>query len=432
MANIYNSNITTRYLEPVNHSNHRTEYRLDNNSVYLSNLRLINVGATADSHKQATQMRGANAIIKSIALYSGNQLLDQVTDLNLWETYTRHFHSNERQIVEGILCRGSGGLVAVTDDEIDSAGTALEPNSSMIYNRQNKVDHVFPSAAGGVDLKKASWMSVQSLLSFLGNSVHLPTGIIKDLRLVVIYNSLAEFNKASGNNNATSVTPNKPLLVADEVNPSEMRDAMVRDYKGVNYSPVEQERVIATAAPAPDTNAPPVEKSQNFLLTGFNNKFVEKLIVYQQATDAGTWQDGNVNHTRTGAYGCPPQLNPVIQWRVNGANKYPGIGLEGHNRALALIVDHVGDSSFVPGGNQIGVVGNANVYNDSIGQLPYHNGYTCMPIEDAISELHLTFTRSGVHGNADTTQELYLNIFGIVRKQLSLRDNGPGFRIAYV
>ena len=45
MANLYNSNITTRYLEPVNHNNGRTEFRLDNNAVYLSNLRLINVGA---------------------------------------------------------------------------------------------------------------------------------------------------------------------------------------------------------------------------------------------------------------------------------------------------------------------------------------------------------------------------------------------------
>ena len=87
-------------------------------------------------------------------------------------------------------------------------------------------------------------MSVQGVLSFLSNSVHLPTGIIKDLRLVILYNGLTEFNKASGANNVTSVTPIKPLLVADELNPSETRDAMERDYQGVSYTPVEQERVI--------------------------------------------------------------------------------------------------------------------------------------------------------------------------------------------
>ena len=38
MANLYNSDITTRIIEPVNHSNGRSEFRLENDSCYLSNL----------------------------------------------------------------------------------------------------------------------------------------------------------------------------------------------------------------------------------------------------------------------------------------------------------------------------------------------------------------------------------------------------------
>ena len=76
MANLYNSDITTRVLEPVNHSNNRTEFRLDNNSCYLSNLRLINVGGIttvgADEHPNANFAQGPRAIIKQIELYSGN------------------------------------------------------------------------------------------------------------------------------------------------------------------------------------------------------------------------------------------------------------------------------------------------------------------------------------------------------------------------
>lgn len=432
MANIYNSNLTTRYLEPVNHSNTRTEFRLDNNSVYLSNLRLINVGATCDANTAVTQMRGTNAIIKSIALYSGNQLLDQVTDMNLWETYTRTLSTNERQTTKGALNNGSGGLVSVQNDEFEKDEFPMPP-STKLFNRRNQTPNAFPINTTADPLNTSSWMSVQGVLSFLSNSVHLPTGIIKDLRLVVLYNGLTEFNKASGANNVTSVTPIKPLLVADELNPSETRDAMVRDYQGVSYTPVEQERVILPAVAGTSDSTAPVEQSKTFLLTGFNNKYVEKLICYQQLTDPSTWDvGGGANLTRTGAYGCPPQFNPVIQWRVNGQNKYPGIGLQGHNRALAMLVDHVGDSSFVPGGNTIGVVGNANVYDTSLGELPYHNGYTCMPIELDISELQLTFGRDGVSNDPATKGELFINIFGIVRKQLALRNNGQGFVISYV
>ena len=430
MANLYNSNITTRYLEPVNHNNGRTEFRLENNAVYLSNLRLINVGAVTNADKAATQMRGVSSVIRSIALYSGNQLLDQVTDMNLWETYTRTLHSNENQTLQGVLSRGSGGIFTDTEQTSGGPDGFRSVNSALLKNRVNEIGGAFPTAT---DLTKASWVSVQSILSFLKNSVHLPTGIVKDMRLVILYNNLAQFNLGAGNNDATSMTPNKPLLVADEVNPSDMRDMMVSDYSGVSYTPVEQERVIVKEIQGVNTNVEPVEQQSNFLLTGFNNKYVEKLICYQQLTNPATWQQGTQNDTRTGAFGCPPQFNPVVQWRVNGANKYPGIGLEGHNRALAMIVDHVGDSSFVPGGNTIGVVGNANVYSANLGQLPYHNGYTCMPIEDNISELQLSFTRSGVEGDGKTSQQLFMNIFGIVRKQLSLRSGaGQGFLITYV
>ena len=42
---IYSGDVNTRILEPVSHSNRRSEFRLIDDEVYLSNIRLINVGA---------------------------------------------------------------------------------------------------------------------------------------------------------------------------------------------------------------------------------------------------------------------------------------------------------------------------------------------------------------------------------------------------
>ena len=76
---VYNSNVQSKIIDPVyDKSNFRSEYRLDSNSVYLSNFRLSGMGIeTTTSAEPYNPLLGAFCI-QSLQLYDGNQLLDQV------------------------------------------------------------------------------------------------------------------------------------------------------------------------------------------------------------------------------------------------------------------------------------------------------------------------------------------------------------------
>ena len=446
MANLYNSDITTRVLEPANHSNNRTEFRLDNDSCYLSNLRLINVGGAttvgADDQPNANLAQGPRAVIRQIELYSGNQLLDQIVNFNDWDIYKAILSSNDKQQSAGSPLRNTNwgftteGEAAWADPIPDPPAPAQDSYYTTARNYLVATKNL-PAVA---DPKKQAWVSLQEVFAFLNSSIHLPTGILKDLRLVVIYNSATQLNKLTDKNDITSFVPSRPLLVADEINPGPMFDSFVKSYRGVNYTPVEGDRVmipeipLATLADGANTNN--IEKASNHLLSGFTGKYVEKLVLMTQGTVASTWEDpfsrgnpggggANVNNANVGGRGSSNQWKQSIQWRVNGANKLPRTGLTGHNRTLAMLADNTPGYTNVPASNWVSVQDPNEVL---FGDRPFGN-YVCVPIEETISELQLAYIRYGLWGadvatNASTRQALEANVFGLVRKSLMVRDNG--------
>ena len=407
MANIYNSDITTRVLEPSNHSNGRTEFRLDNNSCYLSNLRLINVGGTTNDGAYANQAEGPRCVIKQIELYSGNQLLDQIVNFNQWDVFRSMTSSNDSQLSKRQALRQTEwGFVAAGQAEWADPDTDPDPAQASV-----KVTKLFTQGASNLpavaDLKKTAWVSLQDVFSFLASSIHLPTGILKDLRLVVIYNNLAEMNKLSTRNDQAAFAPTRPLLVADEVNPGPMFDSFVSSYKGVNYTPVEGDRVIQPAIDntqmADDGTRPnQLEKNSNNLMNGFNNKYVEKLVIMFQGTDANTWINpisagagggagANYNNALVGALGSSNQWRQRVQVRVNGANKIPRMGLEGKNRTLAMLADHYGGYVNSQASNWVNIQDRVEVTTLD----PSFGNYVCVPIEENVSELQISYQSIG-------------------------------------
>ncbi len=452
MANLYNSDITTRVLEPVNHSNNRTEFRLDNDSCYLSNLRLINIGGSttvgADDQPNANFAQGPRAIIKQIELYSGNQLLDQIVSMNDWDIYKAILSSNDQQQSAGCALRNtnwgftSEGNAAWADPIPDPPA----PNQTSYYttarnylvNAKNLPDVAAES--------EQAWVSLQEVFAFLNSSIHLPTGILRDLRLVIIYNSTGGLSLVSDKNDITAFTPSRPLLVADEVNPGPMFDSFVKSYRGVNYTPVEGDRVMIPAVPlaslADNEGGNNLESQSSHLLSGFTGKYVEKLVLMTQGTEPVTWENpvsrthaggrgANYNNSQTGGRGSCNQWRQSVQWRVNGSNKLPRTGLVGKNRTLAMLADNTPGYCNVPASNWVSVQDPTEVFNTD----PSFGNYVCVPIEENVSELQLSYIRYGLFGadantNADTRQALQANIFGLVRKSLMVRDNGS-FVIMY-
>ena len=81
----YNASLKTHLVDPIyDTSKFQTEFRLQGDTVYLSNMRLLDVGCTVDSAVAYNALAGAYSVIKSIHLYDGNQLLDQLLEANIW------------------------------------------------------------------------------------------------------------------------------------------------------------------------------------------------------------------------------------------------------------------------------------------------------------------------------------------------------------
>ena len=81
---IYSSEITTRLIDPVfDKSNFRSEYRLQNDTVYLASLRLLDVGFSSSATNGYNRLLGSLGCIESIQLFSGNELLDQILQATL-------------------------------------------------------------------------------------------------------------------------------------------------------------------------------------------------------------------------------------------------------------------------------------------------------------------------------------------------------------
>ena len=443
MANLYNSDITTRVLEPVNHSNNRTEFRLDNNSCYLSNLRLINVGGittvTANDQPNANFAQGPRAVIKQIELYSGNQLLDQIVSMNDWDIYKAILSSNDQQQSAGSALRNTNWGFTSEGNAAWNA-TPVNPEQNAYYTTAR--NYLVTSKNLPVQAKSSSdaWVSLQEVFAFLNSSIHLPTGILQDLRLVIIYNSVSGMSLVSDKNDVTAFTPTRPLLVADEVNPGPMFDSFVKSYRGVNYTPVEGDRVMIPAVPLAslaDTAAGNnLESPSSHLLSGFTGKYVEKLVLMTQGTQPVTWENpvsrthtggrgANYNNSQTGGRGSSNQWRQSVQWRVNGANKLPRTGLVGKNRTLAMLADNTPGYSNVPASNWVSLQDPTEVLNTD----PSFGNYVCVPIEETVSELQLSYIRYGLFGadantNTGTRQALQANVFGLVRKSLMVRDNG--------
>jgi hypothetical protein len=92
----YTSSIHSQQIDPrLDQSNQRAEFRFDEDTVYLSNMRLLNVGITAtqgDYNKGA----GVLSVIKNIQLLDGaGQVLDQLRKVDRYGAFINYNKAND-------------------------------------------------------------------------------------------------------------------------------------------------------------------------------------------------------------------------------------------------------------------------------------------------------------------------------------------------
>jgi hypothetical protein len=430
---VYNQNVQTKIVDPVfDRKNFKTEFRLDSDTVYLSNWRLIDMGIVANSTDVAPNPLLGAFCIKSLQLLDGNKLLDQVLQADLWKAYGGFNSSNDEALSVNDYVNRSSYSFRTSSVETNNAdyqdwdvgGTELpDVNGIKVTSGAYELFYIQDTP----EATDKAWFGIKGFLPMLSSSLYLPTGVFKNLRLVINWLSPSELNANSFDPSLTYQTIENSALVVDELMDDRTKMLVMKNYQGVVYRAVEHDQVVVNAV-APTVGDSLVQRNR-FLINGFNNKSVERLLVIQTPTNSATYTDATPRQVGVGRVGSFSQLNSEFQFRVNGQNKLPRDGFTKKNQRLAALVDAYGEAHLAPACNFVYVP----LMNDKLTGLDLNGltqgmqgqlDWTAVEVREPVKELIVEYNRTGVHGNDILNQALRLNLFAECTKAVSVQSDG--------
>lgn len=416
MTELYNSSITTRLIDPVfDKAKFRSEFRLTSDTAYLTNLRLLNVGVQSTPAQDLNPLTGSAGCIKSIQLYDGNQLLDQLLEASIYNGFKSFMNPNDKNLSVNRNLNNNGLGYVVSGNQTQDATSGKASRDDLKVRTQNEP----------TDSDSKAWVSVAEMLPFLRSSLYLPTNVYRNLRLVVNWKNANELkDMVADDRTHTLSTYEDTILVADEMNPSDSRDAVMNNYNGVVYRPVEHDSVDLPEITNANGSALTGTKAQSNsnMVKGFNGKMLHDLLVVQTPTKESTYTSGNAS-TGYANQGSQSLYKSKYQVRVNGANKLSRDGWVGHNQRLGQLVDTFGECNIIMGQNQT-FLEDGNNYIDNGTTLMGQLDYTGLEVQEKIDELIVDVDRTGVEGNNSLNQRIRLNMFGTTQKEVVMRNDG--------
>ncbi len=416
----------TLYLDPsFDSSKFRTEFRLPKqNGVYKSDFRILNLGLdkTDNGNSEYNQLVGAYGVVENIQIMSGAQLLDQVRHFDYYSGLKALMHSNsENMSLKRPLQHNKLGFVATGNQDVSKGAYA---NGIKITNAVPDDFNVLhgADASSKAQASDGGWFDLKACLGFLDASPYVPMNAYPDLRIVINYKPDQSNNVLNSN---IALATKRPILVADYETDPEVAMALMREYRGVAFQSIEHERVRVPAVSglANDTTS---EQERSYLVKAFNSKYISKMVIVQTPTQQDTWRTANVN-TKFADKGSVSQFQEKYQLRVNGQNIFARANQTGKMNTLGKMVDSFGDLNLTAGMNYCDVAGGATaIYSAGIVSMVGQADYLPAMIDDVVSEMKLTYTRTAVGptaagaatDNANLRQALDLNIYAMSRKQI--------------
>jgi hypothetical protein len=402
--------VHTRIVDPIFTSKNRAEFRLDRDTMYSTDMRLLNIGAsTSPAGKKYNFLLGAEGVIQSIQLYDGNQLLSQILEASQYTAFKNLLKDNDTNISKSKQLK------------YNSLGFLAEGLQTYTAGVPDKTSIVVEIQQPGVNaVGKLAHISLRDCLPFLRSQDAVPTNVFKRLRLVINFKDTQEIKDVVGDR-TLDLAPNQGVqLVVDEITgrgsdaDMKARMDMMMSYKGASWLEVEHDRVnVPNVGAGPDSTK---EQDSTFLVTGFNAKALRRLLLVSTPTETQAYGAGNDNHGVSNQ-GSLASFDSLFQVRVNGMNKFSGAGWTGSNRRLAHLTDTYGPINAPIGANLTRI----SAPGDVIGNTDYAAlvDYTGMRVDERVSELKVTFKRTGVVGaggndNPTTTSSMDLNMYGEV------------------
>lgn len=228
--------IKTSIVDPVyDRANFKTLFKLDSNTTYLSNMRLLNVGVMGAGQPNYNRLVGALGAIRRIRLMDGKTELCSLREANRWLAFNalRHTNSDNECIYQPLVHNAVGGFV---DDE--------EKVSLRIAQRQ--IHHTEASTPKG-------YVDLRSVLPMLNAVQSLPSEMFPNLQLEIEYETDDAKRISSTANAATTI---QPILVVDMVVTDKVQRTMRSNFKTASWQEVEHDEFLIDAAMNAAGNAP--------------------------------------------------------------------------------------------------------------------------------------------------------------------------------
>jgi len=411
----YQNNVQTEIFDAVfDSSKYRSQFNLTNDKLYMSNLRLLNVGLTAvDNTKRYNLVNGVGSIIKNITLYSDNTIIDKVINFADYSAFQQYNKTNQANSdVSKLLVRH--GLGFVYEREPNTTDQPLPLPLQPI-----SIKEAFPNAPSVPKLSREEtvkgFLNLREVFPILkgdGGMKFLHTGMLKNMKLVIEYMTAGALVDGSGVVDGTT----QPILVADSVADPAAASKFLSEFKSQQWVSSELESVVLPASLVAG------KQSQKFRLTGAEGKIVNSLLIQKKGSSAVS--------ALYDSHGSETMIDEAVQLYVNGGAHLPEQGVVAPMQRLALLHDSFGVCNTHTCASDLKMYGaEAIVENDDdrCGRLDW---FGCI-VNKRVSALDLEYSRSIVGGaQARYNQALTLNVFyGVVK---ALVKTAKGFEVVYV
>lgn len=414
MALLYSQVKSEIMIPQANIANNRSEFHIKGEDrVFLSDMRLINVGLHGIAGKNYNRL-GVDAIINSITLYNGSEILSQsdshkhrALHKHMTNSNTFNFSKKSREQQDNMTF----DLALFQNNvRVDARlyGLANMPETAVLENE----------TASGI-------IHIADYLPILKSLPSISTSIFDNLRLVIVYNNNYD-EMLTNNTNTAGLLTNTPLLVCEEVFDNKLKSKMKSDMKSVQWYETEVDRCELV----PDTglaDGVQVVQRLNTRINGFNKKYLKNILVQVSSMGANERLNAN-NISGFGRLGSRYEDRASYNLRVNGANLYPRNGLNRPTYRLRQHSNMYPNSVAYPQSSTAVSVQNRLENTNRV--IPGVLDYPSLNVYNRIEDLQFIFEREhSLDNNNDYNKRLQFLLFGQVLKQIMIK--GGKYVIAY-
>jgi hypothetical protein len=414
----YTNTIKTEIFNSVfDQRNYRSEFRLTSDKLYLSNMRILNLGLTSaetTAGKRYNLVNGVGSAIKSITLYDGSTTLDKITNFSDYSAFQEYNHTNQYNSDIGKVLHRSGlGFVYERDPNVVNLG---EKPITIKETFPNCPDEPKLTQEGGSALGFLNLREVFPLLKGENGMKFIHTGLFKNIRIVLEYNIVGA---VVGSGLSEVIGTTIPILVADSIENPEAASKFLSEFKQQTWISCESESVVVPASFEAGT------QELKFRLSGALNKSINYMLIQKKGSTFVSDLYGN--------HGSETMVDEKYQIYCNGSAVIAEQGVVAPMQKLAMLHDTFGIMNSHTCSADLPMYNASLFINDDderAGRLDY---FGCV-INKKVTALDLVYSRliSTVAGVPPRyRQGLTLNIFYGVVKAI-VKDGKGSYQVVYI